>query len=126
MFICEINSAENLIEKIKSTDYERCASLEIIKVFDEDISQVTADGARVSYHRFDGGFDELLKRIDDLPKAEKMIVYTLQDPDSFDEEELDRLTKCLDTFSRGRTAYGLKMTGKFPSQFHIFIREKAE
>ena len=124
MKITEIQSADNLIKIVRPSDYEKCSSLEIIKVFDEDIAQVTAPGATVLYACVQGGFDELLSRIGELPKADKMIVYTLQNPDSFDEDELDRMTKCLDTFTRGKTAYGLKMTGKFSPQFHIFLRVK--
>ena len=89
MKITEIQSADNLIKIVRASDYEKCSSLEIIKVFDEDVAQVTAPGATVLYACVQGGFDELLSRIGELPKADKMIVYTLQNPDSFDEDELD-------------------------------------
>ena len=107
---------------VKESDYERCAAMEIIRVFDEDITTLTAEGAQVEYLPFFGSFNGLLKNIDELKRAEKLIVYTLQDPRDFDEEELDRMAKCLDTITAGRTAYALKMTEDYPPQFHIFMR----
>ena len=47
MKITEIQSADNLIKIVRASDYEKCSSLEIIKVFDEDVAQVTAPGATV-------------------------------------------------------------------------------
>ena len=41
---------------------------------------------------------------------------------SIHEDELDRMARFFDTLTAGRTAYGLKMTGDYPAQFHIFMR----
>ena len=112
--------------RVSESDYERCAAMEIIRVFDEDITTLTAEGAQVEYLPFFGSFNGLLKHIDELKRAEKLIVYTLQDPRDFDEEELDRMAKCLDTITAGRTAYALKMTEDYPPQFHIFMRIKED
>ena len=57
MKITEIQSADNLIKIVRASDYEKCSSLEIIKVFDEDVAQVTAPGATVLYACVQGGFD---------------------------------------------------------------------
>ncbi len=118
----KIHKIKELTDAVKASDYEKCSAMEIIRVFEEDISQLMASGAEVFSICFEGSFSELLPHIAELPKAEKMIVYTLQNPADFDEEELDRMTKCLDTLTAGRTAYGLKMTEDYPAQFLLFIR----
>ncbi len=120
----KINGYAELAAAVKACDYEKCSSMEIIKVFAEDMAQITAEGAEVEYHEFLGSFEDILPCVQSLPKADKMIIYTLQDPAEFDEDELDRMCKCFDTLTGMRTAYGLKMTDKFPPQFHIFIRKK--
>lgn len=119
-----VNGDTELISIVKNSDYDKCTSMEIINVFAEDIAQVAAYGAQVEYYNFEGTFEDVLPRVALLPKAEKMIVYTLQDPAKFDEDQLDRMCKCFDTMTGMKTAYGLKMTDKYPSQFHIFIRKR--
>ena len=119
-----IEGHEGLLSIIRESDYERCSSMEIIKVFPEDIMQLTAPGAQAEYYFLEGSFDGILPMVRSLPPAEKMIVYTLQDPAGFDEDELDRMCTCFDTLTRMKTAYGLKMTDKYKAQFHIFIRRK--
>ncbi len=117
-----LNGFNDVKNSVRASDYERCSSMEIIRTDDKDITELTSGGASIEYMDFFGSLTELIEHADILKRAEKMIVYTLQDPQDFDEDELDRMARFFDTLTAGRTAYGLKMTGDYPAQFHIFMR----
>ena len=119
----KMNGEEDYRSIISKSDYTDCSASEIIKVFDEDVRQVFSPGADVLYYAFSGGEKELLEKVKQFPAAEKMLVYTLQDPELFNVEELDRMTTLFDTLTRGKTAYGLKMKAGEAS-YHIFLRVK--
>ena len=119
----KMNGEEDYRSIISKSDYTDCSASEIIKVFDEDVRQVFSPGADVLYCAFSGDEKELLEKVKQFPAAEKMLVYTLQDPELFNVEELDRMTTLFDTLTRGKTAYGLKMKAGEAS-YHIFLRVK--
>lgn len=122
MDIKRLNGFNDVKDSVRASDYERCSAMEIIRTDDKDITELTSGGAKIEYMDFFGSLTELIEHADILKRAEKMIVYTLQDPQDFDEDELDRMARFFDTLTAGRTAYGLKMTGDYPAQFHIFMR----